>query len=68
MPADFADEAQSINEIHLKQSLEKFGQLLKNPIPFSGRCLACGDAVEQRRYCDSTCRENHERKLLRRSP
>lgn len=57
MPADFADEAQEINEAFLEASLKK---VRKTAPPFSGFCLHCEEPVVQRRYCDATCREAHE--------
>ena len=62
MPADFADEAQQINEDFLEMSLRNRP---KTTIPFSGFCLHCEEPVIQRRYCDSTCREAHELKQRR---
>jgi hypothetical protein len=57
MPADFADEAQEINETFLELSLKK---VPRTAPPLSGFCLHCEEPVTQRRYCDSTCREGHE--------
>lgn len=64
MPADFADEAQEINEAFLEISLKK---VPKTAPPFSGFCLYCEEPVVQRRFCDSHCREAHE-KSPRRNP
>ena len=57
---DFADAAQEITENHLAQSIAKRTVL---SIPFSGRCLSCEEPVEERRYCDSDCRQDHEKKI-----
>lgn len=62
MPADFADEAQQINEDFLEMSLKNRPR--SNP-PFSGFCLHCEEPVIQRRYCDRECREHHEFTLRR---
>ena len=57
MPADFADEAQEINENFLANAL---ANRPKTSVPFSGFCLNCEEPVHERRYCDSSCREEHE--------
>lgn len=57
MPIDFADEAQSINETFLDMQLRN---RRTSTAPFSGVCLHCGEPVQERRFCDSTCREEHE--------
>ena len=58
MPADFADEAQQISETFLNRSLANRPRV--SPA-FSGFCLSCSDPVVARRYCDSSCREAHEK-------
>lgn len=63
MPIDFADEAQQLSERHLEESLKKRKVLT---IPFSGFCLKCSEPVEQKRYCDSDCREQHELAMRRK--
>jgi hypothetical protein len=55
---DFADRAQDITENHLALSIANRSVLTT---PFSGRCLSCDEPVEERRFCDSSCRQNHER-------
>lgn len=62
MPADFADEAQQINEDFLEMSLRNRP---KTTVPFSGLCLYCEEPVTERRYCDSACREAHEHQQRR---
>lgn len=60
--ADFADDASALSETLLNIALSR----PRAPaVPFSGFCLACGDEVHERRYCDSDCRENHEARILR---
>ena len=54
---DFADEAQERSEIHLKAALSQRKTLTT---PFSGFCLYCKEPVEQRRFCNSDCREMYE--------
>lgn len=63
MPLDFADQAQSLTEQHISNSISKRKTLT---LPYSGKCLACGDPVEERRFCDSDCREDHEASLRRK--
>jgi predicted nucleic acid-binding Zn ribbon protein len=63
MPMDDADIAQNISENFLKDSLNKRSRLT---IPFSGKCLSCGEPVDQRRFCDSDCRHEYEANLKRR--
>lgn len=58
MPIDFADEAQAINETFLDMQIKN---RRISVAPFSGFCLHCGEPVQKRRFCDSACRENHER-------
>ena len=60
---DEADKAYDLNEQYLKQALKK--TLATKSIPFSGLCLACNDPIEKGRYCDSHCRETHEKRLRR---
>ena len=62
--ADDADKADNLSNEYLNQALKVV--LNYTPIPFSGRCLACNDPVENRRYCDSHCRETHEKRLRRK--
>ena len=45
------------NALHRRQTLT---------IPFSGFCLNCEEPVDQRRYCDSFCRSEHEKQMKRR--
>lgn len=64
MPADMADIAQDFTEAALESSLQKRKTLT---VPFSGFCLACGESVGERRYCDSDCRETHEQEMRRKT-
>ncbi len=64
--ADWIDEAQDLNEEHIKRSLKEHQARIKNPVPFSGLCLCCGEPVSERRFCDSDCRELFEQRALRR--
>jgi hypothetical protein len=59
---DIIDQAQELSETRLAESLSKRKTLT---IPFSGSCLSCGEPVEERRYCDASCREDHEEKMRR---
>lgn len=58
MAGDLLDFAQDSSETYLKG-------LLKNHrhthTPFSGFCLYCKDPVPEKRFCDSLCRDLHER-------
>lgn len=58
--ADDVDFAQSLQERVLAKTLLNYS---KTPeIPFSGFCLFCEEPIEKnRRYCDSDCREDHEK-------
>ena len=58
MPIDFADEAQALTDTFLDMQLKN---RKVSTAPFSGFCLHCGEPVIERRFCDSTCRSNHER-------
>ena len=55
MPIDFADQSQDIIERFLEDSLKNC--TIPTP-PLSGFCLSCEEPVVQRRFCDSTCRED----------
>ena len=55
---DFADRAQDITENHLAKSIASRTVL---STPFSGFCISCEEPVESRRFCDSSCREDHEK-------
>lgn len=59
--ADEIDDAQEMSELHLTRSLER----IKNTtVAYSGFCLFCGDDCgKDRRYCDSYCREDHEKQI-----
>ena len=57
MPIDFADQAQDISESFLDMTIRSRRTATA---PFSGVCLHCGEPVQERRFCDSTCRANHE--------
>lgn len=59
--ADFADEASLRSEIYLAAALSK----PRTTAPFSGFCLACREPVQERRYCDADCRQDHETTLRR---
>jgi len=61
--ADLADKANDLQELELQNILKKQSNIPK--IPFSGSCLSCDEPLSQARYCDSYCRENHEKKLRR---
>lgn len=60
---DFADSAQDMSEIFLKQSLNQRHTIT---LPFSGSCISCGHPVIERRFCDSSCRSTHEKTLKMR--
>jgi hypothetical protein len=60
MPIDFADSAQDLQELLLKRTLENQSQ--KTSAAFSGFCLSCEEPIENRRFCDSDCREDFENK------
>jgi len=60
---DIIDEANEKQEMFLSRALAR--QAAQQPIPFSGSCLSCNEPIEKGRYCDSSCREDHERKLKR---
>lgn len=60
--ADFADEASALADLHLAAALSR---PRAQAAPFSGFCLACREPVEERRYCDSDCRADHEIQLKR---
>lgn len=62
--ADPADRAQDLIEAHNEMSIKSRRQTLT--VPFSGFCLCCGEPVEERRFCDSDCREEYEQNQLRR--
>jgi hypothetical protein len=59
---DAADQAQDITEESIANALKK---RKISPMPFSGFCLFCQDPVIERRYCDSHCREDHEKQMRR---
>lgn len=54
---DIIDIAQEKIEQDLHKALKK---LVKTPASFSGVCLACGETVHQRRFCNADCREFYE--------
>lgn len=60
---DIADSAQQLTGDFIEESLKNRKQLVT---PFSGVCLACEEPVQDRRYCDSHCREDHEKSLIRK--
>ena len=60
---DIADTAQEISSEFLETSLKNRKMLTT---PFSGFCLSCEEPVEDRRYCDGLCREDHEKALVRK--
>lgn len=60
---DIADNAQVLIEEAVETAIKSRKVL---SIPFSGRCLACDEPLGQRRYCDSHCREDHERSILQK--
>jgi hypothetical protein len=59
MPIDFGDEAQERQETFLRRSLDTFRNNNAS-IPYSGVCLHCSEPVDQKRFCDSFCREHWE--------
>jgi hypothetical protein len=62
--ADFADQAQDLQDLLLMKSLQK--QRKVKPTPFSGACLSCEEPIDKGRYCDRYCREDHEEMIRRR--
>lgn len=61
---DAADFAAEMSERHLEDAIRN---LTPKTVPFSGKCLACGDPVHERRYCDAYCRQDHEKALSRKT-
>lgn len=61
---DFADEAQALSDTYLEAALQKSRKTLT--LPFSGFCLCCKEPVQERRFCDSDCRETYETNLKRK--
>lgn len=61
--ADLADIANDLAEARVKQALTN---RITNVIPFSGKCLHCGDKIDNARYCGPECREDHETNVKRR--
>ena len=57
--SDAADFAQDLQEQLISRSLDN-QKHTKTP-SFSGFCLFCEEPVIERRYCDSLCREDHEK-------
>lgn len=57
--ADNIDHANELNELFLKESLSKIST---KTVAYSGFCLACGDECGQKRFCDSYCRTEYEKK------
>lgn len=69
--ADFADDAQEINEKHLEKSLEEFQENAKNQaLKPLGYCRNCHEPIAKEAinqlFCDVECRDDYER-LHRRS-
>lgn len=59
--ADEIDDAQELTDLHITRSLQKINN---KTVAYSGFCLFCGDECgKSRRYCDSHCREDHERDI-----
>lgn len=50
---DIIDIVQQEIERGLAKSLKN---IAKTPAPFSGACLACGEAVAERRFCNADSR------------
>jgi hypothetical protein len=61
---DDIDTAQELQELVLRRTLET--QRQRTEIPFSGVCLSCEEPITKGRYCDSTCREDHESRRKRK--
>lgn len=60
---DIADAAQELSGEFIENSLKNRKTL---STPFSGFCLSCEEPVTDRRYCDSFCREDHEKAMIRK--
>jgi hypothetical protein len=61
--ADEVDQAQFVEERDRKLAL----QVRQPELPFTGECHSCREPVSAPRlYCDSYCREDHERELAAR--
>lgn len=58
--ADLADTAQQITERFLEHSLRNHAVPVTR---FSGMCMACGDPVHERRFCDRDCRQLYESEI-----
>ena len=64
--ADFADEAQDINEEHLAKSLlEHSEQAKRNQLKPLGYCRHCHESIakdaKNQLFCDVDCRDDYER-------
>lgn len=68
--ADSADEAQRQQEVlhaaRLKETLRR-GELHRARLDqLAGACLNCYEPLEQGRYCDKDCEEDHQKRLRAR--
>lgn len=62
--ADVAgDEQELIEALLLRKHREAAAQHQKVMAAFTGKCLNCDEPLEQGRYCDDDCRDDHERRV-----
>ena len=64
--ADFADDAQEINELHLEKSLREFQENAKRQaLKPLGFCRYCEESIakdaKNQLFCDVDCRDDYER-------
>ena len=66
--SDLADEANDVAAAVVERRVQAIRKEAAVQMPAaSGKCLNCLEPVKSARYCDSDCRDDHERRIKRRS-
>lgn len=55
---DTFDEASNIEDLERTLLIQAVRN--RKEMPFTGRCLYCNAEIDKGRYCDASCRDDHE--------
>ncbi|MFZ4170061.1 hypothetical protein ACEV60_15540 [Enterobacter ludwigii] len=60
---DIVDKAQ---QAEMARILQLLACRLRPVLPLTGKCHNCGEPLHEARFCDTDCRDDHERRFRAR--